>query len=165
MVHAFLSYPGQGMWLAEIPAGGGEFEPASFIATADDDEHEGSENPWPGVAVDRDDRAYVVRAENRGAATGSHVVLARSEGGAWIVEDLTDGAAIDADGKPAITAVGKDVFVVWRTRQGTLVMAEIAYAGRGARLAGDASACTSPRAGIVRHRHKSAVLLCSEPES
>ena len=127
--HAFFAYPGNTLWHAVREPGAASFGDPTLIAAADNDELTGYENPWPGIAVDSDGRVYVAWAENRGQASVPFVNLAQLSGGTWGVEALDTAAAIDAQGKPAITAVGKDVFVVWRAGSGELILAEIAVAG------------------------------------
>jgi hypothetical protein len=127
--HAFFTYPGNNLWHAERAPGAAEFGTPAAIADADNDEHAGYENPWPGIAVDDDGRVFVTWAENRGQQDVSFVMLAHGIGGVWTVAELDDEADIDLNGKPAITAVGDDVFVVWRGGGGELSLAEIAIAG------------------------------------
>ncbi len=127
--HAFFAYPGCTLWHAVRQPGAGAFDDPEPIAAADNDELTGYENPWPGIAVDSEGRVYVAWAENRGQGSVPFVNLAQRSGGVWTVEELDTAAAIDAQGKPAITAVGKDVFVVWRAGSGELMLAEIAVAG------------------------------------
>jgi hypothetical protein len=127
--HAFFAYPGNTLWHVERAPGATEFGEPVLIASVDNDEHAGYENPWPGIAVDSDGRIFVTWAENRGQADVPFVMLAHGVGGAWTVAVLDDEADIDLNGKPAITAVGDDVFVVWRGGGGELALAEIAIAG------------------------------------
>jgi len=125
--HAACGYPNQGMWHTVKAAGSGEFGAPTKVADIDNDEHTGYENPWPAIAVDTNGRVFVAWAENRGGSTVSHVVLGQQVNDTWHTEDLAGDADIDANGKPAITAVGLDVFLILRDAAGEIVLAEIAY--------------------------------------
>ncbi len=127
--HAFFTYPNQELCYSVLPSGGVEFGVSAQISSADNDEHTGYENPWPGIAVDSDGRVFVVWAENRGLEDVPYVVLATLSEGMWTLEELDASADIDPNSKPAITAFGKDVYIVWRTGDGTLRLLELAISG------------------------------------
>jgi cysteine-rich repeat protein len=127
--HVAHGYPGEGMWHFAKPLGAEVFGEPTRIAGVNNDETTGYENPWPAVAVDDHGRVYAAWAENRGEDSVPYVVLGQQDGGAWSVEDMTDAADMEANSKPAMTAVGLDVFLVWRGSDGDLILAELASAG------------------------------------
>ncbi len=126
--HAYFAYPNQSIQVAVKVAGASSFDGTDQVAVADNDEHAGYENPWPAIAVDDGGLVWVSWAENRGAATVAHVMLAVGDGDGWTVEEIDGAAAIDAEGKPALTAVGHDVYLVWRAGDGSLRLALLARA-------------------------------------
>lgn len=130
--HAAMGYPAEGMWHSVKEAGAADFSDPTRVAEVNNDELTGYENPWPAIAVDDHERVFVAWGENRGTDTVSHVVLGQQVEGAWSVEDLTSTANLQADSKPAMTAVGLDVFLVWRDVSDEMMLAEMAYA-EGAR--------------------------------
>ena len=126
--HAACGYPNQGMWHTVRACGSDTFATPTKVGDIDNDEHAGYENPWPAVAVDANDRVFVAWAENRGSGPVSHVVLGQQAGGAWSTEDLSGDADLEANSKPAITASGLDVYLIFRGGDGEIMLAEMAYA-------------------------------------
>jgi len=125
--HVACGYPNQGMWHSVKESGSDAFATPAKVGDIDNDEHTGYENPWPAIAVDANGRVYVAWAENRGGSTVGHVVLGQQVNGTWSTEDLDTDADLEANSKPAITAVGLDVFLIWRAGDGTITLTELAY--------------------------------------
>jgi cysteine-rich repeat protein len=124
--HAAFAYPGGTQAWSVKPAGAEEFGASEILATTDNDEHMGYENPWPAVGVDVRGRVFVAWAENRGGSSVPYVVLAQYGGEAWSREDLATDADMEANSKPAMTVVDDDVFIVWRDGSGEMMLAELA---------------------------------------
>ena len=87
----------------------------------------GYDDPWPAIVVSSSGRIFVSWAicEAADFPRVNQVYLAVREGDAWSLRLLDGDADIDTTSKPAMTAIGDTVFVLWRGGDGQLMLAEI----------------------------------------
>jgi len=125
--HAFLTLGIYTIDYAIKPAGSGVFtlegRPSIEGATVTSEY-----DPWPGIGVDGFGRVFVSWGEQHGTIPSDelrvdHVCISVLEDGTWEKTLIDDAADIDRSSKPAVTATGRGVYVVWRTGGGSLKLA------------------------------------------